>query len=267
MSPAYPADPGVILSAGAVGLLVGSFLNVVIFRGPRLWGLIDGEERGSLAAPRSYCPACRATIPASRLIPLVSYVLQKGRCAACGAAISPRYPLVEALGAVAAVSAVAAFGLSFATLAAAAFGWALIALAFIDLETGYLPDAITLPLIGLGLVVNGVDLFTPLSDAIIGVAAGFGAFWAIARSFEALRGKEGLGLGDAKLLAAIGAWGGWMLLPGVVLVGAVATLLAIGASKLAGGRTPMDQPVPFGPGLCAAGFIALLAAPTLLSGL
>jgi leader peptidase (prepilin peptidase)/N-methyltransferase len=265
---AFDAPPGALpLVAALLGLIGGSFLNVVIFRGPSIWGLVDGATRGTLAAPGSYCPACRAAIPAHRLIPLVSYFLQRGRCAECGAAISPRYPAVEALGAIVALSSLAAFGATWAALAAAFFGFALIALAFIDLESGYLPDAITLPLIVAGLAANGLNLFTPFREAAIGAAAGYLAFRAIGVAFEKLRGKEGLGQGDAKLLAAIGAWGGWTVLPFVVLAGAVVTLAAVIAQRLRGKQAPMDEPIPFGPGLCAAGFIALLLIPRFLSGL
>ncbi|MCB2114376.1 MAG: prepilin peptidase [Parvularculaceae bacterium] len=266
MSPAFLHNPALMLPTLVVGLFIGSFLNVVIYRGPRLWDLVAGEARGSLAGPRSYCPACKKPIPFGGLIPLLSYIVLRGRCGACAAPISFRYPVVEALGAACALASLAAFGPTPAALAAAIFGWALIALAAIDLETGYLPDAITIPLITLGLVVNAFALFAAPADALIGAAAGFVTFWAIGRAFEKLRGKEGLGLGDAKLLAAAGAWGGWIILPFVVFVGAAATLLAIGLARTFGKRAALDQPVPFGPGLCAAAFAALAAAPRFLIG-
>jgi len=249
----------VLFAALVLGLLIGSFLNVVIYRGPRLWRLVDGDPRGGLAAPGSYCPACKKPIPWIGLVPIVSFFIQRGRCLKCGASIALRYPVTEALGGFVAVASVALFGVGWAALAAAVFGWALIALAFIDLETGYLPDAINLPLIAAGMAVNAFGLFVPLSDALIGAGAGFLSFWAIGAAFERLRGKEGLGLGDAKLLAAIGAWGGWMILPSVVLIGAVATLCAILFAQASGKKKSMDDPLPFGPGLCAAGFIAFAA--------
>ncbi len=257
------------LIAALLGLLAGSFLNVVIFRGPRLWRLVDGEPRGDLAAPGSYCPACKTRLSPLSLIPLVSFVVQKGRCASCGARISWRYPVVEALGATVGILSVATFGATPAAVLAALFGFALVALAFIDLETGYLPDAITYPLIALGLIANGFGVFTPFADALIGALAGYLAFWGIGALYQKLRGHEGLGQGDKKLLAAIGAFGGWVILPAVVFFAAAATLAFALAPAILRQRD-FAEPIPFGPGLCAAGFAALLgAAPlrALLSGL
>ena len=247
-----------LTAAGAVGLLIGSFLNVVIYRGPRLWGLVDGDPRGNLAAPSSYCPACRQRIPWTGLVPILSYIAQRGRCRACSAKIALRYPVVEALGGAVALASVAAFGAGWSALGAAAFGWALLALAFIDLETGYLPDAITLPLIGAGVLSGAFHLIVPFKDCLIGAVAGYLAFRLVGAAYHTFRGRDGLGQGDAKLLAAIGAWGGWMILPAVVLTGALITLAAIGASAARGGKATMDQPIAFGPGLCAAGFFCVI---------
>lgn len=255
----------IIIGSFGLGAIFGSFLNVVIHRGPRLWGLVDGPSRGGLAGPGSYCPVCQTPIPWFRLVPVLSYIAQKGRCAACGAVISARYPAVETLGALIAVAAVLAFGASWAALGAAVFGWSLIALAFIDLETGYLPDAITYPLVAAGLSANALGLFTDLQNAAIGAVAGFAAFWLIGAAFEKIRGKEGLGLGDAKLLAAIGAWGGWVILPLVVLIGASATLGAVVIHRMLGNKTAINDPIPFGPGLCAAGFLSILFMPNFIS--
>ena len=253
-------------AAGLVGLLAGSFLNVVIYRGPRLWGLVDGEERGNLAFPRSYCPSCKTQLPLSSLAPIFSYLAQRGRCRACGASIAVRYPVVEALGALIAVLSISVFGFTPEALAAAIFGWALVALAAIDFETGYLPDALTIPLGIAGLCVNAANLFVPFSQASFGALAGFVSFWVIGDGYEALRGREGLGQGDKKLLAAIGAWTGWAMLPAVIFIGAVATLAAILFARR-GGKDTLEQPAPFGPGLCLAGFVALLAAERFFSAL
>lgn len=258
-------DWPVIVLAGVAGLLIGSFLNVVIHRGPGMWKLIDADPRGDLLTPRSYCPSCRRPIPASGLVPILSYLRQGGKCLHCGSAISPRYPIVEALGGLTGVAAFAVFGPTAQALGAAIFGWALIALAVIDLETGYLPDAINYPLIAAGLAANATGLFASLVEALAGAAAGYVLFWAMAKAFERLRGKEGLGLGDAKLLAAIGAWGGWIILPAVVFAAAASTLVVLVLARSRGGASALDQPAPFGPGLCAAGFICLLLAPWPLS--
>jgi leader peptidase (prepilin peptidase)/N-methyltransferase len=253
--PLFP-HPVLALIALAGGLVAGSFINVVIHRGPSLWGLVDGEARGNLASPRSYCPACKAPIPASDLIPILGFLLQRGRCRNCAAPISPRYPIVEAMGGLIALTAIAAFGWTNEALAISVFGFALLALAFIDLETGYLPDAITLPLIAAGLGANAFALIVPFTDAVIGAAVGYAALQGVALAYKRLRGREGLGEGDAKLLAAIGAFGGWSILPFVVFAGAAATL----AVAVFGPKAALDQPVPFGPGLCAAGFAFAVAA-------
>lgn len=252
------------LFALSVGAAIGSFLNVVIHRGPSSWGLVaaEGPPRGTIVAPRSYCPNCRAPIPSWRLIPVVSYLAQRGRCAACGARIKPRYLLVEIGGAAIAGVALAQYGATPLAILFSVYGWVLLALAAIDLETGYLPDALTLPLLGLGLVANGFGAATDLASALIGAVIGYGAFWAVNEAFRRMRGVDGLGLGDAKLLAAIGAWFGWQALPLVVLIASLASLAVLGALRLGGARFEAGTAVPFGPGLCAAG-AALAALPGL----
>lgn len=245
------------------GLTVGSFLNVVIHRGPAMWGLIDAPPRGNLIAPRSYCTACRSPLKAGHLIPLLSFLMQRGKCTSCGARISARYPLVEVLGGAGAIGAVVIFGWTPAAAAASLFAFALIALAFIDLETGYLPDALTLPLIGAGIAANAAGLFVTLKDALVGAAAGYVLFWAISAFYKRVRRREGLGLGDAKLLAGIGAWTGWVMAPVVVFAAALGTLAVIAARR----SVRSDDAIPFGPGLCAAGLIALYFGERLLSGL
>jgi len=249
------------------GLAIGSFLNVVIHRGPVMWGLVDAPARGNLASPRSYCPSCKTRLTVLNLLPLISYVVQRGQCANCGARISARYPIVEIMGAASLLLAVASFGFTPAAPCAAAFAFALIALAFIDLETGYLPDALTAPLIALGLAANAFGLFVTFADAAIGAVAGYSIFWLIGVAYQRWRGREGLGLGDAKLLAAIGAWTGWMGLPMVIFVAALGTLAATGVLWLAGRKPTHDQPIPFGPGLCAAGVATLFIGERLLSAL
>ena len=255
------AESVVFATIFLAGLTVGSFLNVVIHRGPVLWGLVDAPSRGTLVQPRSYCPHCRQPLTVANLVPLASYVAQRGKCARCGAPISARYPIVEAMGAGCAVLSVLSFGWTPAAFAASLFGFSLIALAVIDLETGYLPDAITLPLIGAGLAANAAELFAPFQDAFIGAAAGGAVFWGVSALYAQVRKREGLGLGDAKLLAAIGAWTGWFALPAVILIAALGTLAAVALRR----GVKADQAIPFGPGLCAAGFIALFLGERLFS--
>lgn len=252
-----------------LGLCTGSFLNVVIHRMPRImenrWRAECAElanqelpppERFNLVVPRSRCPACAHRITAFENIPVLSYLVLRGKCSGCNAAISLRYPLVEALTGV--VSGYIAWHMGFTWAAAGAlfFTWAMIALAFIDLDTFYLPDDITLPLLWAGLLFNLFGGYTDLASAVIGAAAGYIALWLVFWAFKLATGKEGMGYGDFKLLAAIGAWLGWKVLPLVILlssfVGAVVGVLLIVLA-----RRGRNVPIPFGPYLAIAGLIAL----------
>ena len=255
--------------SGLVGLFVGSFLNVVIHRLPRMmerdWHAQAAELRGeqapanerfNLATPRSRCPHCGHQITMLENIPIVSYVVLRGRCAHCGAGISRRYPIVEALSALLSAYAAWHFGFSASALGALLFVWAMVALTFIDLDTQLLPDDITLPLLWLGLAFNLGTTFAELPDAVIGAMAGYLALWSVFWLFKLATGKEGMGYGDFKLLAAIGAWLGWQMLPLTILlsslVGAVVGILLIVVA-----RHGRNVPIPFGPYLAAAGLIAL----------
>lgn len=250
----------IYITAAAFGAVIGSFLNVIIYRGPVSWRLVDDESRGNLVAPRSYCPSCRAQIRSGHLIPLASYVMMGGKCADCSAPIPIRYPLVELAGALAAITALALFGLSLNAAGAFVFFMFILALGVIDLETGYLPDMLTLPLLALGIVANAFDLFNAaLGTAVLGVVIGYGAFRLVDMVFLRLRGIEGLGQGDAKLLAAIGAWFGWPVLPPVVFLAAILALGAIGIAALRGAKIERETPIPFGPALAAAGALAMIA--------
>lgn len=250
-----------MIMALITGAFVGSFLNVVIHRGPALWRLVDTPDgdRGSLLGPRSYCPACRSPIRYRDLIPIFSYAALKGRCANCQGAISPRYPLVEALAAMHAGAALLLFGPTITALFAALFGWLLIVLAAIDGETGYLPDWLTGLLALTGLTANAVSLFVAPLDAAIGAAAGVIAFWAIGAFWQKFRGIEALGLGDAKLLGALGAWMGWEALPLIVLAGSLASLAGVAISNLRGSAVGVRDAVPFGPGLAFGGYLVFAA--------
>ncbi|MEM8937010.1 MAG: prepilin peptidase [Pseudomonadota bacterium] len=251
---------GIPATVFVIGLLCGSFLNVVIHRGPALWGLVDDKTRaGGLAAPRSYCPACGKTLHAIDLAPIFSFLMLRGRCRFCDARISKRYPAVECLAGLASVLAVYTFGLSAQALFASLFLWALIALAVIDSETGFLPDALTLPLCAAGLAVNAFGGFAPIQDALIGAIIGFGAFWAISAVYRVLRGREGLGLGDAKLLAACGAWLGWAALAPIIFVGSLAALIGVAVHGIVDRRVDAQAPIAFGPALAAAAAIVMFA--------
>jgi leader peptidase (prepilin peptidase)/N-methyltransferase len=266
---AYPLVLG--LTAAVVGLCVGSFLNVVIHRLPRMmeaqWRAdcadLEGREpppeteRFNLVHPPSRCPSCGTPIKAIQNIPVVSWVALRGKCAACKAPIGIRYPAVELLGGAIAVLIAWRFGYSAALLPALVFGWALIALAFIDYDTQLLPDDITLPILWLGLLANAFGLFVDLRSAVFGAAAGYLVLWLVYWAFKLLAGKEGMGFGDFKLLAAIGAWTGWQVLPFAVLVSAGLGAV-VGGIGLWLARRGTDTRIPFGPFLAFGGIAALV---------
>ena len=260
-----------------LALSVGSFLNVVIYRFPvmleRQWQSQAREvleqppvagERFNLVVPRSRCPQCEAPIGPTQNVPVLSWVLLKGRCHNCAAAIPARYPIVELLTAMLTVAVVAKFGYTWLGAAIIAYTWALIALTFIDYDTQLLPDQITLPLVWLGLTINMFGGLVDLPSAVIGAMMGYLFLWATYWGFKLITGKEGMGYGDFKLFAAIGAWVGWQLLPAAILVACVAGLAYALASSLTGKRESA-QPIPFGPFLAVAGWVAVLARDTLLA--
>ncbi len=266
-----------LIGAAVVGLAVGSFLNVVIHRLPRMmesqWRVqcaeLEGREppkveRYNLLAPRSHCPACGKPLRVVDNIPVVSYLMLRGKCAFCGARISPRYPTVEILTAVLSALVAWHFGWGVAGALALVLVWTLIALTFIDADTTFLPDDLTLPLLWLGLIANLWNTFAPLHEAVIGAVAGYLILWSIYWLFKLATGKEGMGYGDFKLLAALGAWLGWkMLLPIVLLSSIVGAIVGIVLIVLA--RRGRDIPIPFGPYLAAAGYITLLYGDAIAS--
>lgn len=256
---------------GVLGLLVGSFLNVVIYRLPvmldRAWRRDAGEELPddeppfNLVVPRSRCRQCGHMISAWENIPLVSYALLKGRCRDCRTPISARYPVVELLSGALSLGVAWHFGVSGAALAALFLTWSLIALTFIDIDHQLLPDVITLPVMwfGLGLSLFWADGggFALPRDAIIGAIAGYGSLWLVFHAFKLVTGKEGMGYGDFKLLALLGAWLGWQMLPLVVLLAAGVGAI-VGISMILLKRLQRETPIPFGPYLAAAGWIAMM---------
>ena len=270
------AAPDVLaILAGLLGLCVGSFLNVVIHRLPKMmeleWHAQAAELRGepppahepySIAKPRSRCPHCGTPIASWQNVPLLSYLVLRGRCAHCRAPIGIRYPIVEILGGLSAALAAWHFGYSLAALGAMVFGWAMIALTFIDLDTQLLPDSITLPLLWLGLLLNLGGNYVPLEAAVIGAAAGYLALWSVYWLSKLVTGKEGMGYGDSKLLAAIGAFVGWQQLPLVILASSAIGAI-VGIALIVFARHGRSQPIPFGPYLASAGIVALYWGPNL----
>jgi leader peptidase (prepilin peptidase)/N-methyltransferase len=257
-----------------VGLSVGSFLNVVIHRLPvmleRLWRGQAHEvlalapaavepSRFDLIAPRSRCPSCHAPIRARHNVPVLSWLWLRGRCASCRVLIPVRYPLVELFTGLCTLIVVATFGYTWTAAAALGFTWTLIAAAFIDYDTKLLPDGITLPLLWAGLAVNLAGTFTDLPSAVTGAIAGYLVLWLVYWAFKLATKKEGMGYGDFKLLAALGAWLGWQSLPVLVLVSSFAGVIIGGGVML---LRRQREPMPFGPFLAIAGFVTLLGRDT-----
>lgn len=261
-----------LLTAGVVGLMVGSFLNVVIYRLPimmeRGWrqecleyleqsDQTEASEAFTLSFPRSACPECKSPITILQNIPVVSYLLLGGKCAHCKTAISARYPAIEAISALLSIIVASQFGYSLEMLAALFLTWSLICLTMIDYDTQLLPDSITLPLLWGGLFISLSNLFVDSQTSIIGAIAGYLSLWSVYHLFRIVTGKEGMGYGDFKLLAALGAWMGWQMLPIIIilssLVGAV-----VGSLFLMFRHQKKGTPIPFGPFLAAAGWITLL---------
>lgn len=257
---------------GVFGLLVGSFLNVVIHRLPimldREWrrdctalltpeAVLPTEERYNLATPRSCCPRCGGPIRAIDNVPILSWLALRGRCRHCAVPISARYPLIEAVAGAMGALVAWRYGYGLAAPLAAVMAWGLLALAMIDYDTMLLPDSLTLPLLWLGLAANLFGVFVPLETAVIGAMAGYLALWLVYWSFKLATGKDGMGFGDFKLLAAIGAWLGWPVLPSVIL-GAAGVGAILGLALIALRGHERSKPIPFGPYLAAAGFLCLV---------
>ncbi len=268
-----------------LGLLVGSFLNVVILRLPlmlhRQWQsdcleyltehhpqhLKTGEPAAgsdpyNLLTPASRCPHCGHAIRAWENIPVISYLLLRGRCNNCHTPISARYPIIELVSGLLAALGAWQFGVTLTAVFAIVLTWALIVLTMIDYDHFYLPDNIVLPMLWLGLLLNSQEMFTDITSALFGAMAGYLALWSIYQLFKLVTGKEGMGYGDFKLLAMLGAWLGWQMLPAIILLSSlVGAVVGIGLILIR--RHQADKPIPFGPYLAAAGWIALLWGPQL----
>tara|TARA_R110002167_G_scaffold210749_1_gene415083 strand:- start:576 stop:1457 length:882 start_codon:yes stop_codon:yes gene_type:complete len=271
-----------ITSVGLMGLLFGSFFNVVIYRLPKMmeasWKYecevllsdeSDAEEvappQFNLAVPNSHCPSCNAPVKAWQNIPVLSYVLLRGRCASCKAPIGVRYPLVEFITALLTIFPLLMFGFTSYAFAAILFSWILLILTVIDIDHQLLPDQLTLPLIWLGLLFNSITGSIPLQDAVWGAVAGYLSLWSVFWVFKLLTGKEGMGYGDFKLLAALGAWLGWQFLPLIILLSSVVGAV-FGGAVLMLKRSDSSTPMPFGPYLAGAGWIALFWGEALIDG-
>ncbi len=278
LSNAMSSNPAIFITFSVIfGLLVGSFLNVVIYRLPKImereWHNncleLQGKEtpeqsKLSLSKPRSACPKCGHQISALENIPVISYLLLGGKCKGCKTSISPRYPLVEALTGTLIGLVAWQFGYTYTTLFAWAFTFALITLTFIDFDTQLLPDDITLPLLWLGLLFNLNGGFIDLKSAVIGAAIGYLILWSVYWLFKIVTGKEGMGYGDFKLLAAIGAWFGWQLIPAVILLSSVLGAV-IGIALITFRGKDGGTAIPFGPFLALGGIASLFFGPQLAS--
>lgn len=264
-----------ITLASVLGLLIGSFLNVVIYRLPLMmeqeWRAqceeLDNQTSEvsapfTLSVPRSRCPHCKHAITAIENIPVLSYLALGGKCKQCKTPISKRYPLIEVLTGL--LSGIVAwhFGFDWACLGALFLTWSLIALSFIDIDHQLLPDSITLPLLWLGIVFNLFSTYTDLTSSVIGAIAGYLSLWLVFHGFKLITGKDGMGYGDFKLLAALGAWFGWLLLPSIILLSSLVGAI-VGISLVLFRQHQANIPIPFGPYLAAAGWIALVWGNTI----
>ena len=270
--------PSLLITSCAVfGALVGSFINVVSLRLPRImerdWKrearailnlpapADEPDAQLGLATPRSHCSNCGTQVQAWQNIPVVSWLLLRGRCAQCSAPISIQYPLVEMISAITAGVCAWQLGVNTALVSALLITWFLLPMIIIDLRTQLLPDSLTLPLLWAGLIFNLLGWgFVDLESAVLGAVFGYGSFWLIFQIFRLLTGKEGMGFGDFKLLAALGAWLGWQALPLIILLSSVVGAL-IGGALMVSGRLNRETPMPFGPYLAVAGWIAMLWGP------
>ncbi|EMP55969.1 prepilin peptidase [Marinobacter santoriniensis NKSG1] len=264
------------LTITLVSLCIGSFLNVVILRLPKMmhqeWRCQceeflevpekarNRDEPVTLSKPASTCPSCGHRIRAWENIPVVSYLLLRGKCASCKTGISPRYPIIEALTAIFSVVTVAVLGPNTTALWALVLVWCLIALTVIDFDTQLLPDNITLPLLWLGLILNYFGGLTEFTNAFWGAVAGYLSLWSVYWLFKLVTGKEGMGHGDFKLLAALGAWLGWQLLPAVILMSSVVGAV-VGIALMVFRKHGREVPIPFGPYLASAGLLCLWFGP------
>jgi len=260
------------------GLLVGSFLNVVIYRLPvmmeREWRrsceelnssqefIEDTSEKFNLATPASRCPSCDAAISPWQNIPVLSYIVLLGKCRNCKTHISLRYPLVEIATAILTVVVAVKFGLSLECLVAVPITWCLVALSMIDYDHQLLPDSLTLPLLWAGLLASLIPIFTNPADAILGATAGYLVLWTIYQLFKFATGKEGMGYGDFKLLAAFGAWLGWQSLPTIILVSSLAGSI-IGILLIVLTKRNKNVPIPFGPFIAIAGWVVMVFGDSL----
>ncbi len=264
-------EPAII--AAVLGLLMGSFLNVVIYRLPKMmereFENACAEHCGkeaihtdtfTLSAPRSACPCCGHKIAWYENIPVISYLVLRGKCSGCKTPISLRYPAIEVLAGALSALMIWKFGSGWAGMAAMGFGLLIIAMTFIDLDTMYLPDDLTYMLLWLGLLINLDGSFAPLQDAVIGAVAGYMALWSVNALYKLFRKRDGMGGGDLKLLAALGAWMGWQMLPAIILLSSFVGAL-VGIAMIVFKNHGREQPIPFGPYLTGAGLLALLYGP------
>ena len=260
-----------------LGSIVGSFLNVVIYRLPKIlaqtWSQdcrtylkleAEPEKKISLLWPSSTCPNCNNAIRPWHNIPILGYLLLKGRCKDCSEKISPRYPIVELISGLLSVLIIWKFGATIQGLLALGITWTLIALTGIDFDEHLLPDSITLPLLWAGLIANSFGVFTDLNSALWGAILGYLSLWSVYWVFKLVTGKEGMGFGDFKLLAALGAWLGWTYLPTIILLSSVVGLVFAVAFMIFSGNKK-GAPIAFGPYLAVAGWICLLVGPSILS--
>ena len=252
----------ILLFSALIGLVIGSFISMLTWRMPRILMMEESEQLKAVTFGGSKCPNCDANLPWYRLIPVFSWLWTKGKCHNCKTAISPRYPMIELATAIATVLIMWLYGPTLIGFAALLFTWLLITISVIDIEHQLILDNLSLPLLWLGLLFNTQSLFTSPTDAIWGAILGYMLLWVLFHSFKLITGKEGMGYGDFKLLAALGAWFGVMAIPQIILIASVSSLI-IGLGGVLLKLRSYDSPLAFGPFLAIGGWVTLVVGLSL----
>ena len=253
----------IYLFSGLIGIIIGSFISMLTWRLPRILDLTPEEQLKNISVSRSHCPQCQTPLPWYRLFPLFSWLASRGKCHACKTPISARYPIIEFITGLFTLIIIQQFGLNITAAYALVFTWILITICVIDIEHQLILDKLSLPLMWIGLLINTQSTFTSPIEAIWGAAAGYMILWTIFQVFKLITGKEGMGFGDFKLLAALGAWFGIASLPQIILIASISSII-LGVFLAVTRLKPLNEPIPFGPYLAIGGWVSLILGSDLI---